>query len=144
VKPTLSSKPRLNRVVGVWNIMNELRNGHTARRQTPGMACDCNLPLVQSCMTCVARYSTPDTAQNWQSHGNQTNMQISQIRIFYLFQPIAFENSSAINVSAISLISDVRRKISLNQMIHANKCFCFSAFMLLLSPLTLFFCNRVS
>jgi len=113
-------------------------------------------PLAQSNVAIFSRLWAQ--RQNWQTHGNQTNIQICQIRM--IFQPIAFENLGAISiisdqghtinvtihVSAICLTSDQEPTVSVksNDPRESIILFCLSAFLLCFSALTLCFCERVS
>jgi len=64
-------------------------------------------PLAQSYVSC---YTTPGAAAELAA--TRKSEKYTNLPNLYLFHPIAFENLGAINESAISLISDLGRKIS--------------------------------
>jgi hypothetical protein len=59
----------------------------------------------------VSKYATSGAAAELAA--TRKSDKYAQLPNSYIFQPIAFENLGAINESAISLISDIGRKISL-------------------------------
>jgi len=80
-------------------------------------------PLAQSFVT---KYSTPGAAAELAASQNSDKYAI--LPNSYLFQPIALENLGAIYESAISLISEIGRKISVKSNDPRESIFLFQRF----------------
>jgi len=110
-------------------------------RRSSEIRCDVTVicPFTQSYVT---KYSIPGAAAELAA--SQKSDKYANLANSYLFQPIALENLGAINESATSLISELRRKVTVKSNDPRDSIFCFSAFLSLFSALTQYFCERVS